>query len=548
MHANSRKSSYISTSLVAVAVLVAGLAATFTVEAAARRDAPLIAAVKAVDVETVRSLVVDRGVDVNQAAPDGATALHWAVHRNDAGLVDLLLDAGADVSAVNRYGVQPISLAAENGNAEILEALLDAGADPNAALPEGETVLMTAARTGDAAAIRVLLVRGADPNLRDGFRGQTALMWAAARNNADAVHALAELGADVHAETETVARPPLGNQLFYAPPPTGFTALLFAARSGHIDAVQVLLAAGADVNDTLSDGQSALVVAVANANWELADYLLDRGADPNLAGAGWNALHQLLRTRRMNTGFGVPGPIPSGSVDSIDVLKKMIAVGGDVDARMTVNGMKDGQRNRLNRLGATPFFLAAKVTDTEAMRVLLDAGADATIPSADGTTPLMVASGVAIWNPGEDGGSLPGQENEVLDAVKLCLEHGDDINAANYRGMTALHGAAFRGANNVAEYLVEQGADLDARTDLGYSPLAIADGFSYSDFYKAQKHTAALLRTMMEERGIFTDGEGHAIPGTLCFDCLQTRRDQIEDRVAWEAALEAEFRAQLAGK
>ncbi len=548
MHANSRKSSYISTSLVAVAVLVAGLAATFTVEAAARRDAPLIAAVKAVDVETVRSLVVDRGVDVNQAAPDGATALHWAVHRNDAGLVDLLLDAGADVSAVNRYGVQPISLAAENGNAEILEALLDAGADPNAALPEGETVLMTAARTGDAAAIRVLLVRGADPNLRDGFRGQTALMWAAARNNADAVHALAELGADVHAETETVARPPLGNQLFYAPPPTGFTALLFAARSGHIDAVQVLLAAGADVNDTLSDGQSALVVAVANANWELADYLLDRGADPNLAGAGWNALHQLLRTRRMNTGFGFPGPIPSGSVDSIDVLKKMIAVGGDVDARMTVNGMKDGQRNRLNRLGATPFFLAAKVTDTEAMRVLLDAGADATVPSADGTTPLMVASGVAIWNPGEDGGSLPGQENEVLDAVKLCLEHGDDINAANYRGMTALHGAAFRGANNVAEYLVEQGADLDARTDLGYSPLAIADGFSYSDFYKAQKHTAALLRTMMEERGIFTDGEGHAIPGTLCFDCLQTRRDQIEDRVAWEAALEAEFRAQLAGK
>ncbi|MYD88711.1 MAG: hypothetical protein F4Y14_22700, partial [Acidobacteria bacterium] len=489
-------------SLVTAIALVAGLGITAaTAEAAARRDAPLLAAVKAADFDTVRSLV-GRGVDVNQTAPDGATALHWAVHRNDAGLVDLLLEAGADVSVKNRYGVQPISLAAENGNADILEALLEAGADPNAALPEGETVLMTAARTGNAAAIRVLLVRGADPNLRDSFRGQTALMWAAARNNADAVHALAELGADVGAKTETVERPPNGNRLFYAPPPPGFTALLFAARSGHIDAVQVLLAAGADVNDTLSDGQSALVVAVANANWELADYLLDRGADPNLAGAGWGALHQLVRTRRMNTGFGFPGPIPSGSVDSIDVLQKMIAVGGDVNTRMTVNGMKDGQRNRLNRLGATPFFLAAKVTDTEAMRVLLDAGADATIPSADGTTPLMVASGVAIWNPGEDGGSLPGQEDEVLEAVKLCLEHGNDINAANYRGMTALHGAAFRGANNVAEHLVAQGADLDARTELGYSPLAIADGFSYSDFYKAQKHTAALLRTIMEERGI----------------------------------------------
>ena len=546
MHANSRKSSYIPTLLAAVALFVAGLAATLTAEAAARRDAPLIAAVKAVDVETVRSLVVDRGVDVNQTAPDGATALHWAVHRNDAGLVGLLLDAGADVSAVNRYGVQPVSLAAENGNAEILEALLDAGADPNAALPEGETVLMTAARTGNAAAIRVLLVRGADPNLRDSFRGQTALMWAAARNNADAVHALAELGADVHAKTETVERPPLGNRLFYAPPPTGFTALLFAARSGHIDAVQVLLAAGADVNDTLSDGQSALVVAVANANWELAAYLLDRGADPNLAGAGWKTLHQLLRTRRMNTGFGFPGPIPSGSVDSIDVLKKMIAVGGDVDARMTVNGMKDGQRNRLNRLGATPFFLAAKVTDTEAMRVLLDAGADATVPSADGDAADGRGRGRHL-EPGRGRRIAAGPGGRGPRGGEACLEHGNDINAANYRGMTALHGAAFRGANNVAEYLVEQGADLDARTDLGYSPLAIADGFSYSDFYKAQKHTVALLRTIMEERGISTDGEGHAIPGTLCFDCLQTRRDQkIEERVAWEAALEAEFRAQHA--
>ena len=544
MHVNG-KLSYAPASLVAAAGIFAGVLAAPDAEAAARRDAPLIAAVKAADVAAARSLI-DRGVDVDRPAPDGATALHWAVHRGHAALVDLLLAAGAGVSTPNRYGVRPISLAAENGDAGILEALLDAGADPNAVLPGGETVLMTAARAGDAAAVRVLLVRGADPNLRDGFRGQTALMWAAARNNADAVHALAELGADVQARTETAERPPLGNRLFYAPPPTGFTALLFAARGGHVDAVRVLLAAGADVDDTLSDGQSALVVAVANANWELAGYLLDRGADPNLAGAGWNALHQLVRTRRMNTGFGFPGPVPSGRVDSIDVLKKMIAAGGDVNARMTTNGMKDGQRNRLNRLGATPFFLAAKVTDTEAMRVLLAAGADAAIPSADGTTPLMAAAGVAIWNPGEDGGSLPGQEDEVLAAVKLCLERGNDVNAANYRGMTALHGAAFRGANDVAEYLVEQGADLDARTDLGYSPLAIADGFSYSDFYKAQKHTAALLRRIMEARGIPTGGEGHAIPGTLCFDCLQTRRDQIEERVAWEAELEAEFRARLA--
>ena len=523
--------------------VVALLVAAGASEAAVRRDAPLVEAVKAVDVDRVRALVGDPAVDVNATGPDGATALHWAVHLDDARLVALLLEAGADADAVSRYGVRPLSLAAENGAAAVVERLLAAGADPDTTLRGGETALMTAARTGDAATVRALLVRGADPDARDRFRGQTALMWAAARNNAAAVRALAELGADVHARTETAERAPSGNRLFYAPPPTGFTALMFAARGGHLDALRVLLEAGADVNDTLSDGQSALVVAVANANWALAEHLLDRGADPNLAGAGWNALHQLVRTRRMNTGFGFPGPIPSGHVDSIDVLRKMIALGGDVDARMTTNGMKDGQRNRLNRLGATPFFLAAKVTDTEAMRLLVEAGADATTPNADGTTPLMVAAGVAIWNPGEDGGSLPGQEDEVLDAVKMCVELGNPVNAANYRGETALHGAAFRGANNVVEYLVEQGADLDARTGLGYSPLAVADGFSYSDFYKAQKHTAALLRSLMDARGIPGTGEGHAIPGSLCYDCLQTRGDQIADRVRWEAELEAEFNA-----
>ena len=543
MQVSTMSGSYVSASLAALGLFAAGLAGAPEAEAAARRDAPLVEAVKAADVDAVRALVGDPAVDVDAAAADGATALHWAVHRDDVRLVEVLLEAGADVAAANRYGVQPISLAAENGNAAVVEALLDAGADPNATLRGGETALMTAARTGDAATIRALLVRGADPNVRDDFRGQTALMWAAARNNAAAVHALAELGADIHAQTVTAERAPGGNRLFYAPPPTGFSALTFAARGGHLDALRVLLEAGADVNATLSDGQSALVVAVANANWQLADYMLDRGADPNLAGAGWNALHQLLRTRRMNTGFGFPGPIPTGSVDSIDVLKKMIALGGDVDARMTTNGMKDGQRNRLNRLGATPFFLAAKVTDTEAMRVLVDAGADTVTPNADGTTPLMVAAGLAIWNPGEDGGSLPGQEDEVLEAVRMCVELGNPIDAVNYRGETALHGAAFRGANNVVEYLVAQGADLDARTDLGYSPLAIADGFSYSDFYKAQKHTAALLRDLMTAQGIAPDGEGHVIPGTLCFDCLQTRGDQIADRVRWETELEAEFNA-----
>jgi ankyrin repeat protein len=510
---------------------------------AAGREAPLVDAAKRADRQAIRALL-QQSVDVNAPAADGTTALHWAVHRDDLETVDLLIRAGADVRAANRYGVMPLSLAAVNGRAAIVERLLKAGADPNTSLPEGETALLTAARTGKADTIRLLLAHGADVNAS--VNGQTALMWAAARNNVAAIGTLVELGADINARTnsppQSVGRTSESGNTFSAPSPTGFTPLMFAIRAGHLDAVRLLLEAGANVNDTLSDGTTALVVATANAHWELADFLLDKGADPNLAGAGWNALHQAVRTRRPNVGFGTPGPIPTGNLDSINVIKKMIARGVNVNARMTRNGMKDGQRNRLNRLGATAFFLAAKNTDVEAMRVLVAAGADPQIPSAEHTTPLMVAAGLEIWNPGEDGGSLLGQEEEVLEAVKLCVELGNDVNAANDDGETALHGVAFRGVNIVAKYLVEQGAKLDARDSRGWTPLAIANGLSYSDFYKAQKHTAELLRQLMEARGLSTDGQ--VVDASVCFDCLQTRRDQARAVVERDKRMEAEFAAQ----
>ena len=508
-------------------------------------DVPLIDAVKRVDADAVRALL-EQSVDVNAAAVDGTTALHWAVHRDDLQLVGALVDAGADATVVNRYHVAPLSLAAENGNAAIIEQLLRAGADPNTSLPRGETVLMTAARTGTPDAVRVLVAHGADVNASDDMHGQTALMWAADEGNAKAIALLVEAGGNIDVRTSGAEARSMGGYRspFAGSSSTGFTPLMFAVRAGHVEAVRTLLDAGADVNDTVSDGQSALVVAAANANWEVADHLLDRGADPNLAGAGWNALHQTVRTRRMNFFFGTPGPIPSGTVDSIDVIRKMITNGVDVNARMTKNGMKDGQRNRVNRLGATPFFLAAKVTDVEAMRVLIDGGADPSIRTAENTTPLMVAAGIDLWNPGEDGGSLPGQEDEVLEAVRMCVKLGNDVNAVNTLGETALHGVAFRGINDVAEYLIVQGAKLDARDQNGWIPWAIANGFSYSDFYKAQKHTAVLLAEHMAQRGMSTDGE--AIPGSVCFDCLQTRRDQLQTLLERDERMEAEFAAQVA--
>jgi uncharacterized protein len=504
---------------------------------AAAPAATLLDAVRAGDAQSVRTLLQQKA-DVNRPSADGTTPLHYAVQRDDLAMVELLVKAGANVRALNRYGVPPIGVAAVNGHAGIMNVLLDAGADPNVGLSLDETPIMTAARTGKVDALKTLIAHGARVETRDS-RGQSPLMWAAARNNAAAVRLLVEAGADITMRTSNT---PTGRAaqmtVFLSPQPTGFTALLFAVRAGSLEATKALLDAGADVNDALTDGESALVVAAANAHWEVASLLLDRGADPNHARAGWNALHQTIHSRRPNLGY-TPGPVPTGSLDSIEVVKKLIAKGIDVDTRMFKNGMKDGQRNRVNRLGATAVFLAAKNTDLEALQVLVTSGADVTMPSADGTTPLMVAAGIGMWYVGEDGGSLPGQEDEALAVVKLLVERGSDVNAVNDIGETPMHGAAFRGANPIVEYLAEKGATLDRRDTRGWTPLFIANGLSYGDVFKLQPQTAELLMKMMKARGLST--EGQVADGTECLDCIQTHPDQAKAALDRDVRMEAEF-------
>jgi ankyrin repeat protein len=514
---------------------VAGVLVLIGSVADAQITTPLIDAVKAADVRAVQDILRRDPASVNTAALDGTTALYWAAERDETSILGALLKAGADARMKSRYGVSPLALAAANGNGEMVGLLLGAGADPHAGLSEGETALMTAARTGKAGALKQLLAYGADVNARTPG-GQTALMWAAARNNADAVRVLVEAGADLTVRTNNPG--PVRMSIFNSPPPTGFTALLFASRAGSIEAVKALLDAGADVNDELSGGESALLVATANAHWELAGLLLDRGANPNAARAGWNALHQAVRSRRPNL-FYSPGPIATGTVDSLDFIKKLIAKGVDVDARMMKNGMKDGQRNRINRLGATAFFLAAKGTDFELMKVLVQAGADPKMPSADGTTPLMVAAGLGIWYVGEDAGSLPGQEAEVLEAVKLCARLGNGVNDANLAGETPMHGAAFRGVNEVVEFLVDQGARLDPRDVRGWTPFTIANGITHGDVFKQQPHTAALIEKLLAARGL--SAAGQAADGTECLDCIQTRDDQAQAALDRDRRMEAEF-------
>ncbi len=431
---------------------------------AAAAPVRLIDAVKAADKTAIRSLL-QQHVDVNAAEPDGATALHWAARANDLQTAEMLIRAGANVKAANRYGVSPLYLACTNGNAAMIELLLKAGADPNSALPEGETALMTAARSGNTDAVNALVAHAADINRKEAWRGQTALMWAAAEGHSDVIRALLAHGADMHARSNG-----------------GFTAFLFAVREGRLAAVKTLLDAGADLNESLpprrktdtSPGTNAFMLAVGNVHYELAAFLMDKGADPNSAPLGFTALHQISWLRRPGTGDNNPAPQGSGNLDSLEFVRKLVAHGANVNAR-AAKQVNMGVTVRFRTTGATPFLLAARTADVQLMRLLLELGADPLTPNEDGTTPLMAAAGVGTNSPLEE----PGTEPEVMEAVKLVLERGGDVNTVDKNGDTAMHGAAHKHAPSVIRFLAAKGAKVDVWNQPNkakQTPLQIAEG------------------------------------------------------------------------
>ena len=475
-------------------------------------------------VETVADLL-EAGADVDAAGPDGTTALHWAVQRDDRPLAHRLIAAGARVDAANRYGVTPLALAAANGSAPLAAALLDAGADPEAASPGGDTPLMLAARTGRPDVLRLLLEAGADVRVTESWKGQDALMWAAAEGHADAVLALIAAGADIEARSDG-----------------RLTPLLFAVRGGHIGAVEALLAAGANIHGAARDGITPLALAVVNAHYELAGRLLEFGADPNLPDPRGSVLHALAWIRR--PGSGRP-PLPTGALDSLDLARALLEAGADPNARIDWReisfevdlgivkpppGISVG-RNFLSFVGATPFYLAAKHADVDLMRLLVRHGADPLTPTHQRITPLMAAAGVGFWD-GESPGPLNGTPEQIrLEAIKLAIELGNDLHAATdfgdtplagegralllrhplnlaeldaqrdrgdmrWGGSTALHGAAMIGSNLIVQYLLEQGADIDAPNVLGWTPLMVAEGVFVANTEKAWPDTVALLREL----------------------------------------------------
>jgi ankyrin repeat protein len=426
---------------------------------AAGGDLPLVDAARTGDAEAVHALV-QKGANVNAAEGDGTTALHWAAHRDDLATVDILLRAGARVNAANDLGATPLWNASVNGNPALVARLLQAGADPNAALMLGETPLMVAARAGSAAVVEQLAAKGANVNAR-AARGQTALMWAVSQRHPDVVKVLLAHGADVQARSKTwsqvMAVPPHGMLEYNREiPHGGDTALLFAARVGDLESAKLLVAAGAKVGDADAWGVSATAYAAHSGFRDLVDFFLECGADPNAAAAGFSPLHAAVMRR--------------------DVRMAEALLDHGADANAPVRAWTPTRRSSKDYnfapelVGATPFWLAARFSEPEMMRLLAKHGANprvvhhADYHTEEGATHRIEDTDALMAAAGMGGGTpwvlVPRAEREALalETVKIAIELGADVHAVNPNGKTALDAAKAMKYESIVKYLVEQGA------------------------------------------------------------------------------------------
>jgi ankyrin repeat protein len=498
----------------------------FSMSASAAGTSPVADAAMQGDNTAIRALLQQKNVDVNAPQPDGATAIQWAVYRNDPEMADLLIGAGANVTVANRDGVTPLWLAAENGVAPMIQKLLSAGADANERLPNGETPLMMAARNGNVAALRVLLDHKSDPNLKEKLRGTTALMWAVEQSHPEAVKLLIERGADFKAATapdtrnsrlniaptvaqraaqdvnfgarrrrqgaagtaaggtgaagqaKAAASPDDAAALddfaaFFGPPKIkdggGLTPLIYAAREGCFDCAQLLVEAGADVNQVSNYGWTPLLTATQNRHYKLADFLLDHGADPNRANkGGWAPLYLATDNRNIEAG---DYPVRRPDMDHLDFIRLLLDKGAKVNARICGAESSDKECKGDTTETRTNFTMQWLYEDGATAFLRAAQSGDVTLMKLlleRGADPKLqsahkdTALAVAAGIGWVEGVTFEWSPQESLEAVKMCLDLGIDPNVVDDQGRTALHGAAHKGRTEVIQLLVDHGANLEA--------------------------------------------------------------------------------------
>jgi len=496
-----------------VLALAMSLAAGVVLETAAAQPIPAVrdnatpALVQAARAQqTVAAIgLIEHGADVNAQAPDGTTALLWAIHYGEVPLIDRLLRARANVHLVNQYGASAMSEAAQFGDTAVIGKLLEAGADAESPNADGQTALMVIARTGNLAAAQLLIRHGANVNARETWRGQTALHWAAARRQPAMVRLLLRAHADpnVRSYFDTFQRQVTAEPRVQARPTGGFTPLIYAARQGCLECAQALIEGGAQVNLTDPDGETPLLIATENFHFDLATYLLKRGANPNRWDTwGRTPLYAAVDLDTLPYG-GRPDHVSLDATTSLKMIELLLAAGANPNAQLKLFppyrslGADRGGDGMLTT-GATPLLRAARAGDSAAIRLLIAHGANPALPNRLGATPLMAAAGIGATNVDTRGKYKTQQE--AVASIELLLAAGAPINAGDSRGDTALHGAASWGWNDVVRCLVAHHADLNARDARGMTALdaalghAIIHGRGTPDVHA---DTANLLRQLM---------------------------------------------------
>jgi ankyrin repeat protein len=439
-----------------------------------------------------------RTSDVNRRDVDGSTPLQWAVHKGDVAEVRRLLRAGADVSLANHYGATPMSLAAEVGNTDILKLLLEVGANPDSATTDGQTALQAVARTGNVEAAQVLLSHHATVDVREKWGGQTALMWASARRHPEMMQLLISKGADVNARS--IDRDYQRHVTAEGRPKSldsgGFTPLLYAARENCVACVEVLLKNKADIDLPDPDGVSPLLVAIMNANWDLAKQLIAAGADVNQWDIyGEAPLFTAVDLRNRIDG-GRASIDPTNTIKGLAIVNLLLERGADPNMQLffkpaNIRGTSSTTATR----GATPLIRAANNGDLEVVKILLAHGADATVSMADRQTPIhAVISGRTA-------------EPQALELIRILQKAGTDVNVValvnhpeEIRGGTALHYAVRKRYKEVIKLLASFGIDMNAVDQDGLTALDYTQSRGFMPFMALQtplfKDEAALLREL----------------------------------------------------
>jgi len=448
---------------------------------------------------TLLGAILATGAALAGNSPDGSTPLHWAVYNDDAAEVQKLIASGADVKAANAYGVTPMELAGETANARVIGMLLKAGADVESPNAEGQTALMSVARSGNVEAATLLIRHGANVNAAEAFGGQTALMWAAARHHPDMVELLASKGADVNARAivRNFERHITQEQRYKNTHTGGLTPLLYAIRENCGACVEVLMTHGADILLPDPDGIAPVTIAMMNGNWDIAKRLVEAGADVNQWDIyGQSPLHVAIENAYVggagtNGSDGTPNQTPG-----TELVAMLLDRGADPNQQMFFRAPRETGLVSSSARGTTPFHRAVASLDNEFIQYLLDHGADATLNTAAGETPIMLAV------------AARGREEDIIATLRLLVQAGSDPNVVRRiqyitrnHGGTALHDATRGNKKKVMAELVTLGADPDIKDEDGLTALDYAMSRGWIQYLTVRPEPRLDLARYLRELG-----------------------------------------------